>query len=95
MDQIILFFQNYSLLFVIILPMIYFVTRDVIDIVKRKNQKKEAEIQLRQSEERILEQMKTLELNRTELIKQLSIIEKKINISNENPNVENDDTKKT
>lgn len=74
------FIKENSFIFLLLLPVIYIVTRDIVSIYKGKQQKKEDEIRLRESEERIAKLMKQLDVNRDSLLKQLTLIQNKIDL---------------
>ena len=85
-----LFGENIYILLIII-PILYIAGRDIVGIFNRKKEKKENEKRIRESEIRISELMKKLDVNREDLLKQLSTIQQKIN-SDENldPSQENE-----
>ena len=85
-----LFGENIYILLIII-PILYIAGRDIVGIINRKKEKKENEKRIRESEIRISELMKKLDVNREDLLKQLSTIQQKIN-SDENldPSQENE-----
>jgi hypothetical protein len=89
------FIQENILIFLILLPILYIVSRDIISIINRKNRKKEDEIRLRESEERILKLMKKLDINRESLMKQLSIIQNKIKLPSEEENADDNEQKRS
>lgn len=89
------FIQENSFIILFALPVIYIVLRDINSIIKVKRQKKEDEIKMRESEERIIKLMKQLNLNREDLVKQLSKLQNKIEFPQEDQIPNEDDSKKT
>lgn len=89
------FIQENSFIFLLILPVAYIVIRDITGVIKGKKQKKADEIRMKESEERIVDLMKQLEINREDLIKQLSTIQRKIDFPEDDQPSKANDTEKT
>tara|TARA_B100001094_G_C17559690_1_gene497720 strand:+ start:128 stop:403 length:276 start_codon:yes stop_codon:yes gene_type:complete len=89
------FIQENILIFLILLPIVYILSRDIIGIFNRKRRKKEDEIRLRESEDRILKLMKQLDINREALMKQLSTIQNKITLPSEEENIDTNEQKRS
>jgi len=89
------FIQENILIFLILLPIVYILSRDIIGIFNRKRRKKEDEIRLRESEDRILKLMKQLDINREALMKQLSTIQNKITLPSEEENTDTNEQKRS
>ncbi len=89
------FIQENILIFLILLPIGYILSRDIVGVINRKKTKKEDEIRLRESEERILKLMKQLDINREELMKHLANIQNKINLPANDENLDSNEQKKS